>query len=245
MANIKVTPDVTIYRAGSGSRWTLSAVFFFLMLFMVNALGGAIWLVFHNSPFEALVFFLMFAASGAGLFYVGLYLFFISHAEVRLRADRAMLFVPDWRGPTPMFPYAEMEIPYADVAVVETRSEVYHYFIQPVIVHAASLVRRDGRRVTLGYVRENSAAPAMPFLAIAEQIAGRARARFSHRGVVEANTGWRALLQEEPEWDALELSPERIEEIRAQAAKGRRMGAATVGAVVVLGAIYQIARLYL
>lgn len=245
MANIKVTPDVTIYTVGSGARRALNAIFFFLMLFMVNALAGAIWLASQGALFAALVLFLMFAASGAGLFYAGLYLFFVSHAEVRLRSDRATLVVPDWRGPTPMFPYTACEIRYADVAAVETRGEVYRYFIQPVIVYATSLVRRDGSRVTLGYVREDAAEPAMPFLAIAEQIAGRARAPLNYRGVVEANAGWRALLQEEPEWDAPEMTAEHVEEIRAQVAKSWRLGGFAVGGALLLAVLYQITVLYL
>ena len=100
----------------------------------------------------------------------------------------------------------ECEVPYKDLAAVETRGEIYRYMVLPVIVQSACLVRKDGKRLTLGYVRENSEDPPMPFNTIAEQIAERAGVPLIRRGIVEGNTGLRALIQEEPGWDAPELA---------------------------------------
>ncbi len=244
MANIKTTEGVTIYRPGGGLRFVLGAAFFFILLFLVNALAGAIWLAFHNLPVEAAIFFAM-ALAGAGLLlYATIYLFAASHMEVRLGPDTATFVVPDWRGPTPLFPYTECEIPYADVASVETRGEVYRYLLLPVIVEASCLLRKDGKRVTLGYVHENAEDPSMPFPSIAAQIAERAGVPVVQRGVVEGNRGLRALVQEEPEWSAPELPADRLEALRKSEHSRWKYVIILLAAALAIGMAFQLYRLY-
>jgi hypothetical protein len=214
MADVNVMNEVTRYRPSRGLQSILSVTFFFILLFMVNALAGAIWLATHNLQTDSLIFFLMFVTAGFLLLYAGIFLFAASHSEVHLGPEKATLVLPNWHGPTPLFPYTECEVPYKDLAAVETRSEIYHYFVLPVIVQAACLVRKDGKRLTLGYVRESTEEHSMPFHTIAEQIAARAGVPLVNRGIVEGNTGLRALVQDEPGWDAPEMSPERLEAAR-------------------------------
>lgn len=192
----------------------LAIAFFFLLLFMVNAFAGSIWLATRNLELDAIIFGLMFALGAGLLFYAAIFLFAASHSRVELGPEAANFVLPNWRGPTPLFPYSQCTIAYDDLAAIETRSEVYRYFVLPVIVRSASLVRKDGRRLTLGYVQENPQDPWIPFHTIAEEIAERAAVPINHRGTVEGNKGLRAAIQDEPAWDAPEIPEERLEKIR-------------------------------
>lgn len=244
MAKIKTTEGVTIYRPGGGLRFVLGAAFFFILLFLVNALAGATWLAFHNLFVDAAVFFVMALASAGLLLYATIYLFAASHMEVRLGPDSATFVIPDWRGPTPLFPYTECKIPYADIASVETRGEVYRYLVLPVIVEGCCLLRKDGKRITLGYVHENAEDPSMPFPAIAAKIAERAGVSVGHRGVVEGNRGLRALVQEEPGWDAPELPAERLEALRKSERSRWKYAIISLAAALAIGGAFQLYRLY-
>jgi hypothetical protein len=244
MANVKTTEDVTIYRPGGALRFVLSAAFFFVLLFLVNALAGSIWLALHNLPVDALIFFVMALAGTGLLLYATIYLFAASHMEVRLGPATATFVIPDWRGPTPLFPYTECEIPYADIASVETRGEVYRYFVLPVIVESCCLVRKDGKRITLGYVHENAEDPSMPFPAIAARMAERAGVPLVRRGAVEGNRGLRALVQEEPDWDAPELSAERLEALRRSERSRWKYVAIVLAAALATAGAFQLYRLY-
>ena len=221
----------------------LSVAFFFLLMFMVNAFAGTIWLAMRNLEVDAVIFALMFVLGGILLFYTGIFLFAASHARVNLGPDAANFVLPNWRGPTPLFPYSECTIPYNDLAGVETRSEIYRYFVLPVVVQSACLVRKDGRRLTLGYVQEDPLDPWIPFHTIAEQVAQRASVPITHRGVVDGSSGLRALIQDEPPWDTPEISEEKAEAIR----KRERLGWITVVFILALalfGALaYQLVRM--
>jgi hypothetical protein len=189
------------------------------------------------------LFLLIFLLSGAGLFLAGLFLFSLAHSEIQLHAGKATFVLPNWRGPTPMFPYSEYEVPYADIAAVEIRGEVYRYFSLPVLVKAVSCLRKDGGRLTLGYVCDDVECPAMPFPAIAAQIAGRARVPLNRQGMVEADANGFSLLQDEPGRNAPELSAEQIEALRAEEHKGWFMAAIAVAIVTVAASGFLVIRL--
>jgi hypothetical protein len=231
------------YRPPRALQVILGIGFFLILMFMVNAFAGSIWLAMRNLEVDAIIFGLTFILGAVLLFYAGLFLFAASHARVNLGPDGANFVLPNWRGPTPLFPYSDCTIPYSDLAAVETRSEIYRYFVLPVIVQSASLVRKDGRRLTLGYVQEEPLDPWIPFHTIAEEVAARASVPITHRGVVDGSSGLRALIQDEPPWDTPEVAQEKVEAIR----KRERLGWITVVfflALVLFGALaYQIARM--
>ncbi len=216
MANAEAVASARRFKPGLGYQSVLSIAFLLVVLFMVNAFAGTIWLARHHLPLDAVIFVLMFGLAGILAVYAGVFLFSASHSRVELGPDKVHLVLPNWRGPSPLFPYSESEIAYSDIATVETRGEIYRYFILPVSVRSASLVKKDGQRVTLGYMLTNSPDPAMPFNAIAAEIAKRAGAALTDNGVVEAGRGLRALTQDEPAWDAPELAPERVAFLEAQ-----------------------------
>jgi hypothetical protein len=245
MAKVSITPEVTIYKAGGKLRPMLYHTFLFLMLLSMTALIGAIWLVSIGHWGSAVLFLLIFVAGGAALFLVGLFLFSLSHTEIQLRASKATFVLPDWRGPTPMLPYSEYEVPYADLASVEVRGEVYRYFSLPVIVKAVSILRKDGSRLTLGYVLDEVENPAMPFPSIAAQIAGRARVPLNRHGVVEAGVNGHSLLQDEPGWDTPELSEEQIEAFRAEQHRSWFITAIAIAAAAVTASGFMVMQLFL
>jgi hypothetical protein len=244
MANIKTADDVTIYKPARGMQVVLGIVYFLVVLFVLNALAGSIWLITHNLFLDALIFFVMCLAGLALLFYATIFLFAASHMEVRLGAEKAIFVLPDWHGPTPLLPYFEYHIPYADIASVETRGEIYRYFILPVIVQSACLVRKDGKRITLGYVRDHSEDPSMPFPAIAESIAKKAGVALIRRGFVEGNQGLRALIQEEPGWEAPELPSERLIALRKRENTGWKSVVVVLAVVLAMAVTFQLYRLY-
>lgn len=243
MADAQVESDITRYRPSRGLQTILSVTFFLILLFMVNALAGALWLATHNLQGDSLIFMLMFVTGAVLLLYAGIFLFAASHSEVYLGPDKALMVLPNWRGPTPFFPYTECEVPYKDLAAVETRCEIYRYMVLPVIVQSASLVRKDGKRLTLGYVRENPEDPSMPFHTIAEQIAERAGVPLVHKGVVEGNNGLRALIQDEPGWDAPELDPARLDAIRRLEQVGWKVMVGVLAVATVAAIAFQASRM--
>lgn len=245
MANVKVIDEITRYRPSRGLQSILSVTFFFIVLFMVNALAGAIWLATHNLQTDSAIFFLMFVTGGVLLLYAGIFLFAASHSEVHLGPDKATLVLPNWHGPTPLFPYTECEVAYKDLSAVETRDEIYRYLVLPVIVKSACLVRKDGKRLTLGYVSENSEDPPMPFHTIAARIAERAGVPVTYRGIVEGNAGLRALIQEEPGWDAPELTAERLEAVRKLESTGWKLLIGGLAVAAIAAVAFQILRLWI
>ena len=244
MTDAQASGGITLYKPSGGLRGVLSVTFFLIVLFMVNALAGAIWLATHNLHTDSVIFVLMFATGAVMLLYAGIFLFAASHSEVALGPDKARLVLPNWRGPSPLFPYTETEVAYSNIAAVETRGEIYRYFVLPISVRSTCLVAKDGKRLTLGYVRVNSLDPAMPFHLIAEDFAKRAGVPLVDRGIVEAGRGLRALIQDEPGWDAPAIAPDRAAFLVARENLGWKivMG---LGAVVILMAIgFQVSRFF-
>lgn len=105
-------------------------------------------------------------------------------ARVELGDHAVRLNLPAGRGPTPMLRYVSSEIPYAEIERVEMRREIYGNALTPVLLRGARIVTRDGQLVRLGYVPENEDDSALPYIAIAEDIAARAGQTVIDRGSV-------------------------------------------------------------
>lgn len=238
------TDSGILYKPSSGVRFVLGAGFLLFLLFNINAAAGAVWLAVHNLPGTAVVFALMFVFGALILLYLGIMLFAASHTEVWLNEANARMVLPNWRGPTPLFPYTEVEIPYRDIQAVETRGEIYHYFLMPTIMRAVSIVRKDGERFTLGYTRDEPTDPAVPFHDIAEEIAKRSGVSVNNRGFVEAGGRFRTMVQDEPPWDIPECSEDRVRKAKLRE-RFAWLAAGTVLLILIVGAlVYQAIELY-
>jgi len=245
MAQATATGEVPAYTHGRGLRVILSIGFFLFLLFVINAGAGAVWLATHNLPGTAVVFGIMFALGLAILLYIGIFLFAASHTRLELAEDGARMVLPNWRGPMPMFPYTEIEIPYHQIAAVETRGEIYRYLLLPTLMRSVSILRKDGERFTLGYIREDTTDPAVPFNEVAERIAERAGVSVNKRGVVDCGNRFRVMIQDEPTWDTDECTPVDVDKARKRE-KWLWMVAFSIFAIAVVGAIsYQIVELYI
>lgn len=244
MADEKSNPEVLTYKPPRGLQTVLSVTFFLILLFMVNAIAGAIWLATRDLTTDAVIFLVMFAVAGILLFYVGIFLFAASHSQVHIGPKGADMILPNWRGPTPFFPYTECRIPYKDLSAVETRSEVYRYLVLPVIVQSACLVRSDGKRLTLGYVQEKPQDPWIPFHTIAEKIAEKAGVPIVHKGAVDGTSGLRALVQDEPDWDAPEIAPDELDKIRKREKIGWIVLMVLIGVLAIGSVLFQASRLF-
>lgn len=228
--------NATVFKSGKTLKIILTISFALLLLFIANAIIGALWLASHKLWTDAGIFMILF---GFGIFLLianAVFLFAASHVEVRMEPEKCIMTLPNWRGPTPLFPYTQLEIPYKDVAAVETRSEIYRYFALPVVVHASSFVRRDGKRFTLGYMRETSEDHAVPYREIAAELARRAGVEVSHRGIVDGGKRVKAIAAGEPCWETATLDEAAVADLRKRETMVLRV-AATAFMVFVLGGL--------
>lgn len=223
-----------IYKPSQGLRVVLMVTFFLLVVFILNALVGAIWLASNSLWTDAAIFSMLFVLGGAMLLFAGIFLFMASHAKVHLSPDKVVAVLPNWRGPTPLLPYTQVEIPYKDIAAVEKRGEIYRYYILPVLVEAVSFVRRDGKRFTLGYIRANASDHSIPYHEIADEIGRRAGVGVSHRGVVNAGRRFRAIIQDEPPWDVEAMDEQEAARLADKERRAWRY--AIIGLAVLIGA---------
>jgi hypothetical protein len=95
---------IAIYRPSSGLKIVRMATFFLLVLFVVNAAVGSVWLASNHLWTDAIIFLILFFIGGGMLLFAGLLLFSASHTSVRLDNEKCVAVLPNWRGPTPMFP---------------------------------------------------------------------------------------------------------------------------------------------
>ena len=244
MAQAVAAGEAPAYTHGRGLRVVLSIGFFLFLLFVINAGAGAIWLVTHNLPGTAAVFGLMFILGLFILLYIGIFLFAASHTELHLGPDHVRMILPNWRGPMPLFPYTEVEIPYDQIAAVETRGEIYRYLIMPTLLRSVSILRKDGQRFTLGYVREDTTDPAVPFNELARRIAERAGVSVNTRGVVDCGNRFRVMVQDEPSWDTAECNPVDIDKARKREKWLWMLAFAVFAIAVIVAIVFQVIELY-
>jgi hypothetical protein len=200
-----------------------SLVFLFVALVMLfisvdNLLGRAgLW-------FLALVF----AALAA------YFLLIVSMLATRVEVGpkSLLLRVPNWRGGVmPWFPWIRTELPYDQLAAVETRDEVNSSFGIPMVQTAYSLVTKDGRRIVFGYTSPLSTWN-YRFDEAAARIARNANLAVRARGAVAAGGITRSIVKGLPGWEMPAMSPEKRE--RAIAGSQRAMQAAFLLAVIAL-----------
>lgn len=244
MAQATASGELPAYTHGRGLRVILSIGFFLFLLFVINAGAGTVWLATHNLPGTAIVFGLMFILGLIILLYLGIFLFAASHTALHLGPDSVRMVLPNWRGPMPMFPYTEIEIPYDQIAAVETRGEIYRYLVMPTLMRSVSILRKDGERFTLGYLRENTTDPAVPFNEVARRIAERAGVSVNQRGVVDCGNRFRVMVQDEPSWDSMECSTVDVEKARKREKWLWMLAFAVFGLVVIAAIGFQLVELY-
>ncbi|MBU2580424.1 MAG: hypothetical protein KJ622_01710 [Alphaproteobacteria bacterium] len=163
-----------IYASGTLRKLTFSFVFLLMLPFFVS-LGPMLFArVAHGHWIgtPGLILLTIAFATVMGLLVVELVSSIRSRVVLGDKAARIRL--PQSRGPMSLFSYKTFDVPYADIAAVEMRREIYGGSIAPVIMKGARVVLKDGSSIKLGYVNERNVDPAFPFAEIGERIAARA-----------------------------------------------------------------------
>lgn len=197
-------PERTLYAAGGARKFAFSFLFILLLPFFVSLPPMLFWRVAQghwNGTFGLVVLAIAFTFI---MFLILVELMQSLRSRVELGPASVKLTLPSGRGPTPVMRYRSAEIPYSDIAAVETRREVYGGSVAPVLLRGARLILKDGSAVKLGYVSEANADPAFPYPEIAAQIAQRAGIPVDDHGTVRRSVqkkylGMSQALIKEPE----------------------------------------------
>ncbi len=201
------------YRASGGRRLFFSFAFLLLLPFAAS-LGPMLFQRITTGQWSGLGGFLVVAVGLLAVTaLVAAELIRSIRSEVVLGDDAVRLTLPAGKGPTPLYRYASHDIPYDEIASVETRREVYGGYIAPMLLRGSRLMLKNGGVVRLGYVSEADVDPVFPYPQIAEQIAERA-------GIAVNDTGnvWRSM-------------PRKMLGLRANAASRDNIDEATVVAL--------------
>ncbi len=183
----------TTYGVGGGRKTLIAFAFLLLlpffaslpaMIFMRAANG--LWVDTIGLSFMALGFTII-------MFLLLINLMFSLRAHVHLGESAVELTLPSGRGPTPMLRYRSETIPYADIAAVETRREIYGGSLAPMMLQGARLIKKDGTFVRLGYDSEANANQVFPWMTIADQIARRVGLAVRDAGSVRRSVGAKML----------------------------------------------------
>lgn len=164
----------TVYEATMGRKLAFSFIFLLLLPFFAS-LTPMLWMRIKSGLWHDLGGFIVFAA--AFTIIMGLILAELLRSlrtRISIGATALHMTLPNGRGPTPFLRYAKHDIPYDQIAGVETRREIYGGFIAPVMMQGARVLTKDGRAIRLGYVSEANVDPVFPYPEIARQIAARA-----------------------------------------------------------------------
>jgi len=224
----------TVYQAGTGRKIAFSFIFLVLLPFfaslvpmLVMRVRGGLW---HDLP----GFVLVAIAFSALMLLILSELVRSLRMRITLGRTKLHLTVPKAAGPTPLFGYATYDIPWGDVAGVETRREIYGGWIAPALMKGARVITKDGRQIKLGYVNEANIDPAFPFPEIAAQIALRAGVPVTDRGNVRRSATSKLLGRKADSNGDAEPMPVGQVEIDALNAAHRRFMLGLVGALLVL-----------
>jgi hypothetical protein len=184
-----------IWRSGGGRRVVLAFVFLLLLPFY-GSLGPMLFQrASRGLVGDSLALLLLALAFTALMLLILQQLVHAVRARVALDASGVTLTVPvvSKRGPFFLFRYDSREIPYGQIAGVETRSEVYGGSLAPILLKATRLNMKDGQSVVLGYVNANEVEAQMPYPDIGQAIAARAGVAMKDQGVVHRSMQRRML----------------------------------------------------
>jgi hypothetical protein len=182
-----------VYKAGRGRATTFSFVFLLLLPFFVSLGPMLVMRMAHGLWDDTFGLALLAVAFAALVALVLIELLYSIRARIELGNAALRTTLPCGRGPSPLLRYARHDVPYENIAAVETRCEVYGGAFAPVMLRGFSVLTRDGVAVPLGMVNEANVDPAFPLTDIAAEIARRAGVCVLDRGVVRRSVPRRML----------------------------------------------------
>lgn len=232
-----ILPVPQVWHASGGRRITLSFIFLLLlpfyasigpMLFQRISRGlvvDSIWLALLGLAFTALMALVLAELMNS------------IRTRVEVGETSVKLTVPTFKhGPVPLFRFTEREIPFADIAGIDTRSEVYGGSLAPVMLKSTRLALTNDDKLVLGYTDPNDPDAVFPYPEIGAEIATRAGKPLVDHGMVHRSIGKRLLGATSGTSDNVPLDAATIESINRTHARNVR--AVIVGlALLVVGGI--------
>ena len=183
-----------VWQASGGRRLTLSFIFLILLPFYASIgpmlyqrisrglVIDTIWLGLLGLAFTALMALILHELMNS------------VRTKIELGDSAVKVTVPAFRnGPVPLFRFNVREIPYSDVAGVDTRSEVYGGTLAPVLLQSTRVNLANGDRLILGYTDPNDPDGVFPYPEIGAAIAARAGKQVVDHGIVQRSIGKRVL----------------------------------------------------
>jgi hypothetical protein len=177
---------------------------------------------------------------GAALGLAALAIYFLLLAaalamRVEVAPDALRLRLPRWQSVLPWFPWIRAAIPYAEIAAVETRDEVYSSFGLTSVQTVYSIASKAGRRIVLGFTSP-LATWNYPFDEAAARIARKAGIAVTDRGAVEVGGIIRSIIKGTPPWSTASIGANARATARRRAALAMQIAFAMVVAAVALRA---------
>jgi hypothetical protein len=177
---------------------------------------------------------------GAALGFAAMAIYFLLLAaslalRVEVAPDALRLRIPRWQGVLPWFPWIRAAIPYADIAAVETRDDVYSSFGLTSVQTVYSVATKAGRRIVLGFTSP-LATWNYPFDEAAARIARNAGVAVTDRGAVEVGGIIRSIIKGTPPWSAARIGADGRATARRRAALAMQIAFAMVVVAVALRA---------
>lgn len=226
------------WQSGGGRRIVLAFAFLILLPFYVS-LGPMLWQRmsrgFIGDAFTLLVLTLAFTALMA------LILQQLVHAvrtRVTLTDTSIEATVPKVgaRGPFFLLRYETRSIPYADIAGIDARNEVYGGSLLPILLTSTRIVQKSGPPLVLGYANVNDHQPQLPFPEIGQDIARRAGVAVADHGTVRRSFSKRVVGVASTADENAGLPQAEIEQINASHRRNVR-GLVAALALLVIGGI--------
>jgi hypothetical protein len=177
---------------------------------------------------------------GAALGFAAMAIYFLLLAaalamRVEVAPDALRLRIPRWQGVLPWFPWIRAAIPYADIAAVETRDDVYSSFGLTSVQTVYSVATKAGRRIVLGFTSP-LATWNYPFDEAAARIARNAGVAVTNRGAVEVGGIIRSVIKGTPPWSAPSIGADGRATARRRTALAMQIAFAMVVVAVALRA---------
>lgn len=204
----------SVYEASDGRKTVLAFAFLLLLPFLVSLPIMFAKRSLHGLWSDALSAGVLALLFGAWMLFLLIQVLTSFRTRVEFKDDAVKVRVPNWHGPNPSFGFVKREIPFNQIASVETRGEIFQAAAVPVLTRCSTIVLKDGERVTLGYVNEHEQDPDFDYPKIAEQIAHRAEVPCSNKGRVVAGGHLSVMRKGTPSWDEGTIPDDVFEEFR-------------------------------
>lgn len=225
-----------IWQASGGRRLTLSFIFLILlpfyasigpMLFQRIAHGlvvDTVWLGLLGFAFTVLMGLILHELMNS------------VRTRIELGDEAVKATVPAFKnGPVPLFRFTAREIPYADIAGVDTRTEVYGGSLAPVLLKSTRLNLANGDKLILGYTDPNDPDSVFPYPEIGAAIAARAGKQVVDHGIIHRSIGKRLLGATSAGEENVPLDAATIESINRSHARNVRTVVIGLGALIIAG----------